>query len=151
MLCACIDMLRKTLATIAILASVLVASAVLAQAPPRTVDIDDSQSGGKLMVFQGDTVEVRLHSTPGTGYSWKVLHVDSAVLSQKKAPVFVPPPQDIPGAEGHLVFDFLASAPGRSTLQLAYTRPWEKDVAPARAFNIEVTVRPASDRPLPQP
>ena len=151
MLCACIDMLRSRLALIAILAAVFGASIVLAQAPPRTVDLEDSQNGGKLMVFQGDTVEVRLHSTPGTGFSWKVLHVDNAVLTQKKAPVFVPPPQRIPGAEGHLVFDFLAAAPGRSTLQLAYSRPWEKDTAPARTFNVEVTVRPASDRPLPQP
>lgn len=151
MLCACIDMLRYRLAIFAILTAVLAASSLLAQAPPRIVDIDDSQNGGKLMVFQGDTVEVRLRSTPGTGYSWKVLHTDSAVLAQKGAPVFVPPPKEIPGAEGHLVFDFLASAPGRSTLQLAYGRPWEKDAAPARTFNVEVTVRPASDRPLPQP
>jgi inhibitor of cysteine peptidase len=150
-LCACIDMLHKRLAIFAMLAAVFAASTLLAQAPPRTVDIDDSQNGGKLMVFQGDTVEVRLLSTPGTGYSWKVSHTDTAVLAQKKAPVFVPPPQNIPGAEGHLVFDFLASAPGRSTLQLAYARPWEKDVAPAKTFNVEVTVRPASDRPLPQP
>ena len=144
-------MQRIRLVTIAILAAVFAASSLLAQAPPRNVDIDDSQDGGKLMVFQGDTVQVRLHSTPGTGYSWKVLHVNSGILAQKKAPVFVPPPQNIPGAEGHLVFDFLASAPGNSTLQLAYARPWEKGTAPARTFTIEVTVRPASDRPLPQP
>ena len=151
MLCACINMPRIRLVTIAILAAVFAASSLLAQAPPRTVDIDDSQDGGKLMVFQGDTVEVRLHSTPGTGYSWKVLHLDGAVLAQKKAPIFVPPPQNIPGAEGHLVFNFLASAPGSSTLELGYARPWEKDTAPARTFTVDVTVRPASDRPLPQP
>lgn len=151
MLCASIDMFRKRLSIIAAVATLFAASTLLAQAPPRTVNIDDSQSGGKLMVFQGDTVEVRLRSTPGTGYSWKVLHTDSAVLARKKAPVFVPPPKEIPGAEGHLVFDFLASAPGKSTLELAYVRPWEKDTAPARTFNIDVTVRPASDRPLPQP
>jgi len=151
MLCACINMLHSRLAIIAFVAMLFGASPLLAQAPPRTVDIEDSQNGGKLMVFQGDTVEVRLHSTPGTGFTWKVLQVDKAVLAQKKAPVFVPPPRNIPGAEGHLVFDFLAAAPGRATLELAYARPWEKDTAPARTFNVEVTVRPASDRPLPQP
>jgi inhibitor of cysteine peptidase len=144
-------MLRSRLAIIAFVAMVFGASTLLAQAPPRTVDVEDSQNGGKLMVFQGDTLEVRLHSTPGTGFTWKVLQVDKSVLAQKNAPVFVPPPQNIPGAEGHLMFDFLAVAPGRSTLQLAYSRPWEKDTAPARTFNVEVTVRSATDRPLPQP
>jgi inhibitor of cysteine peptidase len=138
--------------TIVILtAAIMTTSLALAQAPPRTVDIDDSQDGGSLMVFQGDVVKVRLRSTPGTGYSWQVAHIDNAVLQEKSAPVFVPPPQNIPGAEGHLVFNFLAVASGSSTLQLAYKRPWEKDAAPARTFSIDVKVQPASDRPLPQP
>ncbi len=132
------------------LAVVAAGRPAFAQAPPQTVDISDPQDGGKLMVFVGDTVEVRLHSTPGTGYSWQVIQVDKNVLSQRKAPVFVPPPQNFPGAQGHLVFDFLAATPGVSTLQLAYARPWEKGTAPARTFTIDVTVRPASDRFMPQ-
>lgn len=130
-------------------AALAFSSVAFAQAPPRTVDISDPQDGGRLMVFQGDTVEVRLHSTPGTGYSWAVVTVDKEILAQKKAAVFVPPPQNVPGAEGHIVFDFLASAPGRTTLQLAYSRPWEKGTAPARTFTVEVTVKPASARPMP--
>ena len=122
-----------------------------AQAPPQTVDISDPQAGGKLMVFVGDTVQVRLHSTPGTGYSWKVTQVNSAVLTQQAAPVFVPPPPGIPGAEGHTVFNFRATAPGNSTLQLGYAGSPEKEVAPARTFSLDVNVRPAGDRPMPQP
>ncbi len=142
---------KRVVAVVALaLAASLICRPAFAQAPPRTVDVNDSQDGGKLMVFAGDTVEVRLHSTPSTGYSWKVVEIDRNILAERKAPVFVPPPQNIPGAEGHMVFDFLAAAPGTSTLQLAYVRPWEKDAAPARTFSIDVTVRPASDRPMPQ-
>ena len=146
--------MRRTLFfVVAAIALTLIATerTVLAQAPPRTVDVSDPQDGGRLMVFAGDTLRVRLRSTPGTGYSWQIVQVDKNVLAQKKAPVFVPPPQDIPGAEGHIVFDFRAAQPGNTTLQLAYTRPWEKNTPPARTFNIEVTVSPASERPLPQP
>jgi inhibitor of cysteine peptidase len=133
---------------------VVVASAgflAFAQAPPQTIDISDPQAGGTVMVFAGDTVQVRLHSTPGTGYSWKVTQVNNAILALQAAPVFVPPPPGIPGAEGHTVFNFRAAAPGSSTLQLAYTRPTEQGAAPARTFSLGVTVRPASDRPMPQP
>jgi inhibitor of cysteine peptidase len=138
----------------ALFLTALLASAgflAFAQAPPQTVDISDPQDGGTLMVFAGDTVQVRLHSTPGTGYSWKVTQVNSAVLALQSAPVFVPPPPGIPGAEGHTLFNFQAAAPGSSTLQLAYARPTEKGVKPAQTFSIGVTVRPASERPLPQP
>src|SRR5215813_11926764 len=119
-----------------------------AQAPPQTVDISDPQAGGTVMVFAGDTLQVRLHSTPGTGYSWKVTQVNSAVLTQQAAPVFVPPPPGIPGAEGHTVFNFRATAPGNSTLQLGYAGSPEKEVAPARTFSLDVNVRPAGDRPM---
>lgn len=143
--------MRKPICTIATLITVIaIAATAFAQAPPRTVDVSDPQDGGKLMVYQGDTVEVRLHSTPGTGYSWQIVDVNKTVLAQKKAPVFVPPPQSVPGAEGHTVFDFLAAAEGSSILQLAYSRPWEKGTAPAKTFSIDVTVRPASDRFMPQ-
>jgi inhibitor of cysteine peptidase len=133
---------------------VVVASAAVfafAQAPPQTVDISDPQAGGTVTVFAGDTVQVRLHSTPGTGYSWKVTQVNNAVLALQAAPVFVPPPPGIAGAEGHTVFNFQAAAPGSSTLLLAYARPTEQKAAPAQTFSLGVTVRPASERPMPQP
>jgi predicted secreted protein len=134
-----------------LLMMIAVARPANAQAPARVVVVSDPQDGGKLMVFAGDTVEVRLHSTPSTGYSWKVTNVDQKVLAQQGSPKFEPPPQNFPGAEGHQIFNFLAAAPGSSTLVLAYSRPWEKGAAPARTFSIEVSVRPAGDRPMPQP
>jgi len=152
-LCA-LNHMRLRIGCSALFLTAVLASAgffAFAQAPPQTVDISDPQAGGTVMVFAGDTLQVRLHSTPGTGYSWKVTQVNSAILALEAAPVFVPPPPGIPGAEGHTVFNFRAAAPGSSTLQLAYAGPAEKGAAPARTFSIGVTVRPASDRPLPQP
>ena len=153
MLCA-LNQMRLRVGYGALFLTAVLAAArffAFAQAPPQTVDISDPQAGGTVMVFAGDTVQVRLHSTPGTGYSWKVTQVNRAILALQSAPVFVPPPPGIPGAEGHTVFNFRAAAPGSSTLQLAYAGPPEKGGAPARTFSIGVNVRPASDRPLPQP
>ncbi len=138
----------------AFVVAILVAGApriVLAQAPPRIVSVSDPQNGGSLTVFAGDTVKVRLHSNPSTGYSWQVTQVNKQVLEQQGESDFESPPKNIPGAIGHSVFRFLAAATGTTTLQLAYTRPWEKDKPPVRVFSLEVTVQPASERPLPQP
>ena len=146
--------MRLRIAYCALFLTALLASAgffAFAQAPAKTVDISDPQAGGTVMVFAGDTVQVRLHSTPGSGYAWKVTQVNNAILALQSAPVFVPPPPGIPGAEGHTVFNFRAATPGSSNLQLAYGGPTGKGTTPARTFSIGVTVRPASDRPLPQP
>src|SRR5271155_1477583 len=156
MLFACIHMrFRSSFLTIAAAAFVLAATTIatptraLAQAPPRTVDIDDSQAGGMLSVFAGDTVRVQLRATPSTGYSWQVVQVNKSVLVQKGKPTFKPGPEEIPGAEGHNIIDFLAAAPGSCVLELAYSRPWEKGSVPARTFSADITVRPASERPMP--
>ena len=82
---------------------------------------------------------------------WQVAQVDKAILSQQGKATFDPPPDNIPGAEGHAEFRFLAVTTGTSSLQMAYTRPWEKNTAPARTFTLQVSVRPAGDRPMPQP
>lgn len=140
-----------SIAAVLVLAVMAASRLAFAQAPARTVEVTDPQDGGRLMVFAGDTVQVRLRSTPGTGYSWQVAHVDTSVLALQGTPVFITPPQNIPGAEGHEVFNFLTMRPGSSTLQLAYSRPWEKGTAPAKVFTVDVIVHPASDRPMPQP
>lgn len=143
--------MRTSFLALALFLACSVFGPAFAQAPAHIVDISDPQNGGTVAAFAGDTVRLRLHSTPGTGYSWQLDKVDTKVLAQQGAPIFVPPPQNIPGAEGHMVFKFLAASPGSSPLQLSYVRPWEKGAAPARTFQVTVTVRPATDRPMPQP
>ncbi|HKN00441.1 MAG TPA: protease inhibitor I42 family protein [Candidatus Binataceae bacterium] len=131
-------------------ATIAIPARAFAQAPPRTVDVSDPQDGGMLSVFAGDTVRVELRATPSTGYSWQVVQVNKSVLVQRGNPTFKRAPEEVPGAEGHSVIDLLAATPGSCVLQLAYSRPWEKGSAPARTFSVDVTVRPASERPMPQ-
>ena len=63
MLCA-VNHMRLRVGYSTLFLTALLASAglsVFAQAPPQTVDISDLQAGGTVMVFAGDTVQVRLH------------------------------------------------------------------------------------------
>jgi inhibitor of cysteine peptidase len=115
--------------------------AAIANSQTRLTDVSDPDNGGSLQLKQGDDLQLRLKSTPGTGYSWQILQIDKTKLVQQGAPTWVAPPKQIPGAEGHTVWHFLAGAPGRCELDLEYIRPWEKNTAPARTFKLLVAIK----------
>jgi inhibitor of cysteine peptidase len=119
--------------------ALLLAAAASASAG-KLIDVSDPDDGGTVRLNQGDTLRVRLHATPGTGYSWTVGKIDAAMLAEAAPRKFVPPPKQIPGAVGHDVFEFRAAQAGRTTLKLDYLRPWEKGVAPARTFKLNVNI-----------
>jgi inhibitor of cysteine peptidase len=129
---------RSTVQLLAALAILLAASA--STLADKLIDVSDPDDGGSVQMSPGDTLRVRLHATPGTGYSWTVGKVDAAALAESAPRKFVPPPQQIPGAEGHDVFEFRAARSGRTSLELRYLRPWEKNTPPARIFHINVNV-----------
>ncbi|HLF69089.1 MAG TPA: protease inhibitor I42 family protein [Gaiellaceae bacterium] len=45
------------------------------------------------------------------------------------------------GSTRTAILGFRAATAGKTALRLAYTRPWEKDVAPAKTLTLRVTVR----------
>jgi inhibitor of cysteine peptidase len=107
------------------------------------IKLTDKDSGRSVEVKPGDTIIVELESNQTTGYQWSLTSpTDSAVLvlkgneyrtSQQQTPLV--------GAGGTEVWTFVAQGAGRATLTLGYQRSWEKGVAPARTFTIEVVVR----------
>jgi predicted secreted protein len=50
------------------------------------------------------------------------------------------PPAE-PGAPGTMTFRFRAATAGTATLEFAYRRPFEMNVAPAKTVRYDVTVR----------
>ena len=98
-------------------------------------------------VAPGGRFDVRLESNPTTGYAWALrAGADSGVV-RLVGSRFVPPvppagggPAPV-GQGGHEVFSFEAVAPGRTTLDFAYARSWEKGVAPIKVVEHVVRVR----------
>jgi inhibitor of cysteine peptidase len=119
---------------------VLLMAAATSAVAGKLIDGSDPDDGGTVRMNPGDTLRVRLHATPGTGYSWAIGAADAAMLAESAPRKFVPPPKQIPGAEGHDVFEFRAARSGRTSLELKYVRPWEKQAAPARTFKIKVNI-----------
>lgn len=110
-----------------------------------TVDqmLTEADNGKPVTLKVGDTLTVQLASNPSTGYSWKVIEDDTAVLEQVGEPQFdLGSKTPMPGAGGTETFTFRATAAGTTTLTLLYSRPWETDTTPTpqNTWTAEVTV-----------
>jgi inhibitor of cysteine peptidase len=127
----------------------LMAAAGSARGAARTVTMGYSYDGGLVNLAVGDELEVRVGSTPGTGYAWGVAMNDPAVLEPVGKPIDEKSLDARPGSPGSRVFRFRAAKAGSSSLGLVYERPWEKNTAPARLFRVLAVVEPSvSGKPL---
>jgi inhibitor of cysteine peptidase len=109
-------------------------------APLNLINATESDNGSSLTLHSGEGLSVSLGITTGTGYSWRVARIDPKVLRQDGQPTLVHSAHPIPGATATQVFRFTVAGLGKTQLDLDYVRPWEKGVAPARTFRLDVTV-----------
>lgn len=97
---------------------------------------DDSR---EVSLTAGQTLEIALAGNIATGYSWELGAAVEPVLRLQGEPEYVADSRLL-GAGGVSTFRFAPDVPGTVTVQLLYRRPWEKDVAPAQTFAVQVTV-----------
>jgi len=117
--------------------------AVLAlMATDRTMTIDEQSHGRTVRAPVGTTLVVQLHSQLGTGYSWRVQSapatlklLESGVAKQPQAGT-----QKVGGSERQQ-FRFRVAKKGLRRVRLEYVRPWEKNVKPARTFEVTIDSR----------
>jgi predicted secreted protein len=100
----------------------------------------ESDNGRELMLSRGDTLEVSLPASSGTGYTWQPTPVADALVKPVGETKFKLDNQ-VPGASGHQIFRFSVEASGTGTLEMRYLRPWEKGSPPAKIFKIMLIVR----------
>jgi inhibitor of cysteine peptidase len=133
------EIARKFLVVALAILALAVACAV-----PGEREINAGPNGGQVDTRKGDVLVVPLDSNPTTGYHWEVSEVDTNILKQKGEPEYTPnsaanPP--VIGAGGKQTFRFDVVGTGETTLKLVYRRSWEKDVAPAQTYTVQVTAR----------
>lgn len=127
-----------------VLAGVLLAAVLWAPfslAASVTVSQSDNASHQSLTV--GDTLVVRLKSNLTTGYRWSVTANDTALLRKNSEQYKKPIPGRV-GQGGVQVYTFTALKPGETSLSLGYSRPFEKHVAPAKTFRVEISIAAAN-------
>lgn len=110
---------------------------------PIVRNTDMSIDGRSEVVKRGDTIAVHLDSNPTTGYRWELTRLAGSSVVQVGLPDFQPETAaGVPkvGASGHTTFRFRAMQPGTSSIDLAYRRPFEPGVPPARTMRFEIAV-----------
>lgn len=101
------------------------------------VAVGESDAGGAFTLVIGDTLVVRLKANPTTGYQWRVMSTNDALLPAAGEPVYASS-ADLPGAGGVETFRFLAKAAGEAAVQIAEFAPGADD--PDRTLDFNVTI-----------
>ena len=86
---------------------------------------------------------VTLEANVTTGYRWEPIAGFTPVLQLIGTADYVARSTDAPvaGAPGDMTFRFRGETAGTTTLEFAYRRPFEANVAAAKTVRYEVTVR----------
>lgn len=117
---------------------------------PRGILLEAPDSGSDIFLAQGEVLQVKLPSTPSSGFSWSVASNSPSVLRPAGEPKYDPPGKGAAGAAGTQTFEFRVVGGGGAFLELVYRRPSEKDAAPARRWGVFVAaaaVQPSSISP----
>jgi predicted secreted protein len=107
------------------------------------ITVDNSANGQTVGLAVGQTMEVRLAETAGTGFRWQLQ--DSLGPACRVAEEHVePPPAPVqPGQPGTHVWRIEGVQAGTCTLAASYVRPWETGATTAAGFSLQIAVTPA--------
>jgi inhibitor of cysteine peptidase len=99
----------------------------------------------RVTLNTGQVLQVRLPYQSGTGYSWRLASDPgmNPIIWFQGQDRARPQIGRHPGDTVFDVFTLRSVGPGDRTLKFVFDRPWETNVAPARVFNLRVTVKDA--------
>jgi len=92
----------------------------------------------QIKVSQNQALEVRLPSTPSTGFGWYAASNNESIIKQVGNWEFVTDNASAVGASGTQINHYVSTAAGTTELELLYKRPWE-DASQATA-SYKVTI-----------
>jgi inhibitor of cysteine peptidase len=116
--------------------------------PGKTIVLTDADNNETVQVAEGDTLVVRLQSTPSTGYSWSIADNVDLIL-KPEGNRYVRPTNARPGASGYQEFTFSVIGNGEVSLKMLYQRPWQRSTQAARAWQVFVETPGAGPKPAP--
>jgi inhibitor of cysteine peptidase len=105
------------------------------------LNVDASYSGKQVELSVGQSLVVTLDSNASTGYSWSLAQNSDETVLTKIEDEYIAPQTNLVGAGGKEEWTFKALKKGTSIISLGYSRPWDKDIPPARTFDLTVVVK----------
>ena len=100
--------------------------------------LSDKDDGTSISTSPGDPFQLHLMENRTTGYRWYLVDFDHSVLDVT-LDIFQASRTSSYGTGGEHLWEFVARAPGQSTLQLVYRRSWES-APPSKSFSLHVAV-----------
>jgi inhibitor of cysteine peptidase len=102
------------------------------------IQIDQNNTGEKVTIAKDEVLEIKLPSTPSTGYGWYLRNANLDILEQVGDWDFISDDLNEPvGSAGTQITRFVGKASGTANLELVYIRPWEQEL-PLDVYNISV-------------
>ena len=104
------------------------------------VTVGKGQSGQNLTVREGDTIQIELPGTGGTGYGWHLDNLDSRFLKPIAEETERLSRDGKIGAPVMRLWRFKRQMTGRTEINMAYYRPWEGVGQAADHFSISIHI-----------
>ena len=109
---------------------------------PATISINENNHKEKYSIKKNDNLEVVLSANPSTGYTWQIVKNDKSKLEMVDENYTAKIVKEgIVGSGGDKTFVFKAIGKGNVILEFNYSRPFEKDLAPSKRFQIIINIR----------
>ena len=107
------------------------------------INLSMDYNGRQIELTNRQTFNVTLETNPSTGYSWEVVDLNNSIIQEIGEAVSEPnnTEKNMVGAPVMHTFQFEVINTGQTTLKIVYHRIWEKDVAPANTFSVELFIR----------
>ncbi len=93
------------------------------------------------VVKVGQEFTIRLQSNATTGYKWQFAKPPDENFLKLLRSDYKHPASKLVGAGGEEIWTFKALTEGKTTIELNYVRPWEKDTKPAQSTNFVVVIK----------
>jgi inhibitor of cysteine peptidase len=108
--------------------------------PKKAVVLTERDHNRSVDVHVGETISVILPENATTGYRWAIERVDSQLVEARSPqPKY---PANAIGSGGEVEWDFLAKAPGTTSIALKQWRHWAGDASIVQRFRIQIRMLP---------
>ncbi len=137
----------KFVSRVVLVLATLALARPLCHAQTDTLVLNEQDRDKTVPVLLHQAIALQLPGNPSTGYAWVWSSTNGSSVSITGSPTYTPNPGGGVGGGGTYLFPLLAIAPGKTTLSLAYEKPWDpSSLADTFTVTLSVTDEPSTPR-----
>ncbi len=99
-------------------------------------ELTEKENSSCIKLSLNDKFNVVLDANATTGYQWEIVKYNKSVIELVHSDYKVD--SSLMGAPGKQIYTFKVLSKGVTKLKIIYHRSWEKDVKPAKIFELKI-------------